>query len=145
MSSYIDKSLGDRETLLYRARFPWWYHLVSWLWFLILGIVVVGLVVFIVREIRAWTTEMGVTSQRLILKQGWIGISTEELALWTIEEVNLVQSFWGRICGFGILRVAGTGEGAITFPPAQNPLAFRAAVEKARSSVKEKGGTRMRR
>ena len=136
MSHYIEKNLVDRETLVYRARFPWWYHVVSWLWLLLLGVVAIGLVVFLVREIRARTTEMGVTSQRLILKQGWIAISTEELSLRTIEEINLTQSLWGRLVGFGRLRVSGTGEGAIAFPPSQDPHAFRAAIAEARIAAR---------
>jgi hypothetical protein len=28
--SYIEHSLGQRETLLYRARFPWFYHARAW-------------------------------------------------------------------------------------------------------------------
>jgi hypothetical protein len=39
--SYIDQSLGRNETLLYRARFPWFRHATGWLFLII---VVIGLV-----------------------------------------------------------------------------------------------------
>jgi hypothetical protein len=29
--SYIEHSLSDSETILYRARFPWFYYALAWL------------------------------------------------------------------------------------------------------------------
>ncbi len=130
--SYVRRSLGSDERVVYEAGFPWTYHFVSTVYLLVLGIIVVGLVVFVQRCVRAWVTEMAVTSQRVVLKQGFLTIRTEELPLDTIEEINLSQDFWGRLLGHGRLCISGTGDGAIEFPPANRALQFRAAIEDAR-------------
>lgn len=133
--SYVARSSTRDEVLVYRARFPVVYHLVSWLWLLLLGVFVIGIIVFFDREIRAWTTEMAVTNQRLVLKQGLFTIRTEELPLDSVEEVNVKRSLWGQIFSFGRISVAGTGAGGIEFPDAQAPLRFRAAIVEARGRV----------
>ncbi|MEN0062864.1 MAG: PH domain-containing protein [Myxococcota bacterium] len=131
--SYVTRSLSRDEVVIHRARFPLVYHLVSWIWLLTLGILLVGILVFIDREVRAWTSEMVVTSRRIVFKQGLFSVRTEELPLDTVEEVNLHRTFWGQIFGYGQISIAGTGSGTIDFPNAQAPLRFRAAIEEART------------
>ena len=46
-------------------------------------------------------TEIGVTSERVILKRGFLTRHTEETQLSAIEEVNVDQGFFGRLLGFG--------------------------------------------
>lgn len=133
--SYVKRSSGRDEVVLYRARFPAVYHLTSWLLLLTLGVVVIGIFAFVQREVRAWTAEMAVTNRRVVLKQGLFNVSTEELPLDTIEEINLSRTFWGQVFGYGRVAVAGTGAGAIAFPDAQAPLRFRGAIEEARAQA----------
>lgn len=78
------------------------------------------------------TTEMAVTSQRLILKRGVVARYVGEMNIDRIEGVSVAQSFWGRIFGFGRLMIRGMGVGELILPPIANPLAFRRAIEKAR-------------
>lgn len=85
--SYIEHSLGRSETLLYRARFPWFYAACAWalllgsvagsLWAyavghgeVALGGVAVGLVLFVTIMGPLWTTEIGVTNQRFTSSAG---------------------------------------------------------------------------
>jgi hypothetical protein len=82
--------------------------------------------------IRKWSTEIVVTSRRIIYKRGLISRRAEELSLGKIEEINLVQSILGRIFGSGRLRLSGTGVGAIALPDVDNPLALRRAIESAK-------------
>ncbi len=133
--SYVVRSSSRDEVVVYRARFPFVYHLVSWLWLLLLGVFVIGIIVFFQREIVAWTTEMAVTSKRLVLKRGLFDIRTEELPLDSVEEVNVRRSFWGQLFSFGRISVSGTGAGGIEFPDSQAPLRFRAAIQDARGHV----------
>ncbi len=132
--SYIEHSLGRSETLLYRARYPWFYAACAWalllgslagcLWAyavghgeVALGLVAAGVVLFVTIMGPLWTTEIGVTNQRLIFKRGLIWRSTHELQLRAIEEVNLEQDLLGRIFDCGRLRLHGTGRGR--HPPAR--------------------------
>ena len=102
--SYITHSLGQSEHLLYRARFPRFYDVGAWAGLLGLvagGIVayvygyaglaaicvLAGLAAFLAIMGPIWTTEIGVTNQRLIYKRGLLWRSTQELQLRAIEEV----------------------------------------------------------
>lgn len=143
--SYIDQSLGRNETLLYRARFPWFRHATGWLFLIIvvfglvalvlgyglLGAVLalIGLSLFVLNLIPIWTTEIGVTTQRLIYKRGLLWRSTQELQLRAIEEVTLEQGLLGRLFDFGRLELRGTGVDDIRLPSLADPLGLRKALQ----------------
>jgi uncharacterized membrane protein YdbT with pleckstrin-like domain len=83
--------------------------------------------------IRYHTTEIGVTTHRFIMKTGWIRRDTQEISLDNIEGVQVHQSIWGRIFGFGELIVQGTGVDAVHLPKMLgDPVGFRRAIESAR-------------
>ena len=127
--SYIDKSLGQGERVVARAHFHWWYTFKV----IVLSLTVIGLFFSIPMMIRKWTTEIGVTTHRFVEKQGLFSLRTFEVALPNIEGVTLTQSLWGRILGYGHLRIEGTGVDHIDLPDIGDPFAFRAAIETAKS------------
>jgi uncharacterized membrane protein YdbT with pleckstrin-like domain len=135
MSSYIEKSIGQGETLVMRARFHWWYTFKAVLALVFLGWIVIGIVIFFSMMIKKWNTEIGVTTHRFVEKTGVFSLSTYEIALPNIEGVKVEQSFWGRILGYGHLRIEGTGVDAVEIPDIADPIAFRAAIETAKSST----------
>src|ERR1700744_6584261 len=102
--SYIRDSLGDGETIIAEAHFPWTYSFVAWLALIFLGIFVIGIVIFISMMLRKWTTEIGVTSHRFVEKKGLISMRTNEIALPNIEGVKVNQGVLGRILGYGTVR-----------------------------------------
>jgi len=130
--SYIEKSLGSGEELVAKAHFHWWYTVKSVLALVFLAFVLIGFYIFFKREIRKWTTEIGVTTHRFVEKTGLFSLSTNELALHNIEGVRVVQNLWGRILGYGHLRIEGTGIDAIVLPDIADPISFRAAIESAK-------------
>src|SRR5436305_14317644 len=123
---YIEQSLGTGEIVVAKARFHWWYTLKAVLALLFLGIVIIGIVIFFTMMIRKWTTEIAVTSHRFVEKTGLFTLSTNEIALQNIEGVRVNQTFWGRLLGYGHLRIEGTGVDAVTLPDIADPIAFRA-------------------
>jgi uncharacterized membrane protein YdbT with pleckstrin-like domain len=144
--SYIEHSLGRSEALLYRAHFPWFYSAGAWfvlLGFLAaatlayawghaevaLGLLLLGLGLFVAIMLPLWTTEIGVTNQRFILKRGLVWRSTHELQLRAIEEVNLEQDLLGRIFNCGRLRLHGTGVDDIRLPVLADPIGLRKALQ----------------
>jgi uncharacterized membrane protein YdbT with pleckstrin-like domain len=130
--SYIRRSLGANEKLVAEAHFHWTYTLGA----ILLAFTVVGLIFAIPMLIRQATTEIGVTSHRLVKKTGLLSLHTEELSLTNIEGVKVDQGFWGSIFGFGHLRIEGTGVDAVQLPIIANPVAFRAAIETAKDALK---------
>ncbi len=133
--SYIEKSLGQGESIVARAHFHWWYSMKAWLALIFLGWCLIGIVIFVSMMTKKWTTEIGVTTHRFVEKTGLFTLKTNEVALSNIEGVTLTQSFWGRILGYGHLRIEGTGVDHIDLPSIGDPLAFRAAIETAKSGV----------
>jgi uncharacterized membrane protein YdbT with pleckstrin-like domain len=131
--SYIRRSLGANETLIAEAHFHWSYTLGA----ILLAFTVIGLIFAIPMLIRQATTEIAVTSHRLVKKTGLVSLHTEELSLNNIEGVRVDQGFWGRILGFGHLRIEGTGVDAVQIPTIANPIAFRAAIETAKDALKK--------
>ena len=103
-------------------------------WTMIAGLVllVAGTIVFLRMMIRKWTTEIGVTSHRFVKKTGLVSLHTNEFALANIEGVKVTQSFWGRIWGYGHLRIEGTGDDAFDIPNIADPVGFRRAIETAK-------------
>ncbi|MEI9885323.1 MAG: PH domain-containing protein [Rhizomicrobium sp.] len=137
--SYIEQSLGQGETLVARAHFHWWYSMKAWLALIFLGWCIIGIVIFFQMMIRKWTTEIGVTTHRFVQKEGLFKLRTYEVALHNIEGVRVSQSFWGRILGYGSLRIEGTGVDHVDLPTIGDPIGFRAAIETAKSGTDNQG------
>ena len=133
--SYIEQSLGQGERLVARAQFHWWYSVKAILALIFLGWLIIGIVIFALMMIRKFTTEIGVTTHRFVQKQGWLTLKTSEVARPTIEGVSVTQTFWGRLLGYGHLRIEGTGMDHVDLPDIADPIAFRAAIETAKSGV----------
>lgn len=138
--SYVDDSLAANEVVVARAYYHWTYRLVALLSLLLLGIFIVGIWIFFAMMIRVWTTEIAVTNQRLVYKTGWLSLHTQEMALPNIEGVKVSQGFWGRVLGYGHVRIEGTGVDAIVTPPIADPVDFRRAIENAKFGGRESDG-----
>lgn len=136
--SYLDESLAPGEVVV--ARFDLHWTAKGWL---ILGVVLIPLVVGIFIVIYEWLRlrgiEQAVTSQRVVRKTGIIGRQTEEIRLSAVETVDLHQSAWGRILGFGNVNVTGRGESDLTFARVADPVAVERAIETAYSAHVEHG------
>ena len=133
--SYIEQSLGSGEQLVRQAHFHWWYSFKAWCALIFLGIFIIGIWIFFAMMIRRWTTEIGVTTHRFVEKTGLFSLTTNEIALANIEGVRVTQTLWGRMLGFGHLRIEGTGVDTVTIPDIADPIGFRAAIESAKSGL----------
>ena len=135
--SYIERSLGAGEKLVARAHFHWWYSLKAWLALIFLGIFIIGIIIFFDMMICKWTTELGVTSHRFVMKTGLFRLKTNEISLSNVEGVSVSQSFWGRLLNYGHLEIEGTGVGVVKIPDIGDPVGFRRALETAMESAKK--------
>jgi len=154
--SYIERSLGEGEKVVIRARFHWLYNLRAWLAIVVplvlliavmiyademvreglaifaVALLVAGIIIFFSMMIHKGTTEIGITSHRLVKKTGFIALKTAEVALPNIEGVRVTQGIWGRVFGYGRIRVEGTGDDHIDIPDIDDPVGFRRAIETAK-------------
>ena len=125
MSNYIDESLIAGETVVHRARLTWW----SQAGLIILGIILLVAIIGIVFLVMAWvnmrSTEIAITSKRVIAKFGFIRRRTVEINLDKVESLRVEQGVWGRFLNYGTILISGTGS---TVDPIRNiadPLVFR--------------------
>jgi hypothetical protein len=166
MAGYVQKTLASDESIIYDARFNWTHSLAPTLWFLIGALpaaffawlqfifkappeglivgwwcagaaLVIGLGMFLGHWIYINTTEIVVTTFRLVFKTGWIARNTQEVSLNKIEEITLHQSVLGRIFGYGLLVIRGTGVGVIQLPNLDNPIEVRKIIENARAALRQ--------
>ena len=159
MASYIDRSLGNGETVIARAHFHKLYFAAAWLALLIpLALLLaalaqaqiqtqaqpdpysvaagllfaLGLIVFLRMMIRQWSTEIGITSHRFVERHGLLSMRTNEIALPNIEGVRVHQSVLGRLIGYGTVRIEGTGVDSVTTPAIADPVGFVRAIQTAK-------------
>jgi len=158
---YVKTTLAPGEEYLYRAKFNWTYDLQTWCWFAlgllptalwVYGFTLaymayepfggafmffngaalaLAIVILITRYVHKWTTVIAITSVRLIMKTGMVARNSHEVSLDKIEEVLMHQSFIGRLLGFGVLTIRGTGIAVIEFPVLARPMEIRREIETA--------------
>ena len=135
--SYLDESLAPGERIVARFALHWTAK-----GRLILGIILIPLIIGIFITIYEWlrlrSIELGVTTHRVVRKTGIVGRETEEIRLSAVETVDLDQSTWGRILGFGTVRVTGRGESSLLLTHVADPVAVKRAIETAYSESIEK-------
>ncbi|HOD62471.1 MAG TPA: PH domain-containing protein [Bacilli bacterium] len=115
MGSYVDSVLVRGERVEYQAKLHWKIYFTAKALFTL----------WISPIIRQLTSEFVITNKRIIMKTGLISRKTFEMNLQKIESVNVDQSFWGRLLGFGTVSIVGTGGSRESFSDISKPLLFR--------------------
>ena len=130
--AYLDESLAPGEAIIARFQLHWtakWRLIV----FLVLAIPTLGLALFaaLYEWLRLRAIEQGVSNRRVVRKTGIVSRTTEELRLASIETIDLHQSVWGRLLGFGDVVLTGRGESSMIFARLAAPLEAKRAIEGA--------------
>lgn len=133
--SYVDRALHTTETVQFKAKFFWIERWTVYYYYL-LGIVLtlwfVGFLILIYaayRHLLIICTERAVTDRRIIQKHGIISVSTEEMALSSVETVTIHQSIFERIFGGGTVSITGRGGGRINLYSVDDPLIIKKIIE----------------
>jgi uncharacterized membrane protein YdbT with pleckstrin-like domain len=127
MASYVEESLVNHEQVLYQGALSKWPYFFRILLGILLAPILIGLVILIDLAVKFKSTELAVTNRRVIAKFGTFRRRTFELNVDRVEAIQVEQSVWGRLFGYGTLRIAGAGN----FDPIPNvaaPIAFKKAV-----------------
>ena len=151
--SYIEDSLSAGEKIEHLFKLHWFAWVPMWIWlilgfvtlgltwfvalyefprlWLILGLVTSGLTLFVAfyEFLRLRCIEQGVTNKRVVLKKGIISRRTEEMKLASIETVEINQGLWGRIFGFGTVKVTGKGISDVVYKGIDDPMAVKRHIE----------------
>ena len=121
---YVENNLIPGEQVVYRAELHW----IIFIWPVIFSFVLIGIPWLIAAILQKKTTEMAVTNKRVIIKTGIISRRTIEMNLSKIENIEVNQSIIGRIFGYGIITIVGTGGTHEPFKNVSQPLDFRKSV-----------------
>ena len=91
------------------------FHATNYPWMIAVALTALFLVLGFIALIRAWwrifTTEIAVTTHRVIYKRGFITRHTDEMNIDKIESVAVDQSILGRFLDYGTIDIRGTGAG----------------------------------
>ena len=133
--TYITKTLAKDETMLAEGKISKWSLFHIYCAAVIFGVTVICLPISAMLLLYAWlkirSTEMGITSKRVIRKSGVIMRDTSEIRLSKVESVSVKQGFLGRIFGYGDVYIVGTGGNCAVMKGVKDPLAFRGQVQDA--------------
>ncbi len=137
---YVEKNLMTDEEVVYRAKIHWMIYLLG-LFFIVLGIILIaiapevawigtlfivgGLIDLVKAFIFKISTELVVTTKRVIAKFGFIKRTTMELNHSKVESLAVDQGIIQRILNVGTIVVQGTGGGKTPIPNIDEPLVFR--------------------
>ena len=138
--SYIEKTLGNNEKILYRVNYHWLWTAIAFLSLIFLGVFIIGIIIFLYMMIKKWTTERCITNFRLVQKTGWIARRTEEIRIDRMEEINLKQTVIDRIFGSGSIVITGVGKGEIKLKFIDEPLVFQKKLNNLKQTFTKEGG-----
>ena len=138
--SYIEKTLGSNERILYRVNYHWLWTAIAVLSLIFLGTFIIGIFIFLYMMIKKWTTERCITNYRLLQKTGWIARNTQEIRIDRMEEINLKQTIIDRIFDSGNIIVTGVGEGELELKFIDEPLIFQKKLNNLKQTFTKEGG-----
>ncbi len=137
MTSYVEGALIQDERIVHRGRLSLWSmaRLIA-LGVLLLPVLGLGLIFLIKAWIRYRTTELAVTTRRVIVKTGLIRRSTVEININKVESIQVDQDILGRMFNHGTLIMAGAGTPQAPISGISDPMAFRRAFIEAQDQAR---------
>jgi uncharacterized membrane protein YdbT with pleckstrin-like domain len=93
------------------------------------ALIVCGLVAILMGMVRQNATEMAVTNRRVVIKTGLTSRKTIEMLLNKVESIEVSETTFGRMLGYGTIVVIGTGGTPEPFHKVAHPLEFRSQVQ----------------
>jgi hypothetical protein len=93
------------------------------------ALLVGALITIVVGSVRRNATEMAVTNRRVVIKTGLAGRKTIEMLLNKVESIEVSETTFGRMLGYGTIVIIGTGGTSEPFHNVAQPLEFRNQVQ----------------
>ncbi|PQA53002.1 PH domain-containing protein [Siphonobacter curvatus] len=115
MGSYVNNHLIKDEQVVFETTYHW---TIFFTWASLFTLTIAA-------WIKRSSDEFVITNKRLVIKTGFISRETIELNLNKVESIQVDQSIWGRMLGFGTVSIHGTGETRQVFTRISDPLEFR--------------------
>ena len=93
------------------------------------ALLICGVVAILLGMVRRNATEMAVTNRRVVIKTGLASRKTIEMLLNKVESIEVSETAFGRMLGYGTIVVIGTGGTPEPFHKVAHPLEFRSQVQ----------------
>lgn len=123
--SYIEESLSEGEQVVAHFELHWVERLLMCLY----AVLIVTLPLAIYEWLKLRCTEIGLTNKRVVVKTGIISRHTEEMRIGSIETVEIRQSIWGRLLGFGEVHLTGKGTSDLVLRRMADPIEVKRRIE----------------
>ena len=157
--SYVESNLVPGEAVIYQTRLHWIVMLGHILLGCLLGLLgvillyyalsqtgiesgklhimegvgvallICGVAAILLGMVRRNATEMAVTNRRVVIKTGLASRKTIEMLLNKVESIEVSETAFGRMLGYGTIVVIGTGGTPEPFHKVAHPLEFRSQVQ----------------
>ena len=131
-ASYIEDALIQGENIVYEGHISLWHLapliLIGAALLVVFGL---GLVFWLIAYIRYKTTELAITSKRVVAKFGFISRNTVEININKVESIQVHQDILGRIFNYGSLVISGAGTPQAPISGVSKPMEFRRAFMEA--------------
>jgi uncharacterized membrane protein YdbT with pleckstrin-like domain len=137
MPSYVEDALVGGERVVHSGKTSLWsvWHLLLF-GLLLLPAFGLGLILWVIAYVRIKSTEIAVTTKRLIVKRGLISRTTIEININRVESIQVDQTMMGRLLNFGTLVISGTGTSHAPIIGIAEPMAFRKAFIEAQEAAR---------
>ena len=137
MTSYVEGALVKDEKIVHVGNVSLWslWHLIVF-GVLLLPAVGLGLILLVMAYVKYKTTELAITTKRVIVKVGFIRRSTVEININKVESIQVDQEILGRMFNFGTLVIAGAGNPQAPIVGISSPMEFRKAFIEAQELAK---------
>lgn len=139
--SYVQSVILPGETVLATGQTHWFIYVGPIFWLVVsvvlmfvapilFGAALGALALFLLAKawLYSFSTELAVTSKRVITKFGFIRRTTVELRHDKVESMHVEQSILGRIFDFGSIVITGSGGTHAPIPYIAHPLQFRSVA-----------------
>jgi hypothetical protein len=160
-SRYLRKTLLPDESSVREARFSWVYTAQAWLLWAMCALAgyglqqlssrylgqssihilaftsAIGFWLFLSMMMKKWTTEIILTTQRLIYKRGFFFVKVVEVDIEQLASDIVEQSLLGRILDYGEIHIRCIEAPDIYLPPIRRPYEFRNALEQQKNLYRE--------
>lgn len=105
-----DDILAEDEQILYQPRLHWMVYF------------------NLANLVRNLTAVIFLSNKRFFFGHGWIRRKTHEMVIAKIETIDVKESLWGRVFGYGTVFASGTGAGSITLHYIKHPFEFQRQI-----------------
>ena len=81
--------------------------------------------------VRRGAMQVRLTDRYLVLRTGLVSRHTSTVMLNRVESLDVDQSLWQRMCGYGTLTIRGTGSEDLRLAGLTDPVGFQAEARRA--------------